>query len=88
MFEDASANRFTGMLHRLDPDGGTPRSDTSIGVSNGLAFSPDGRRCTSPTPSADTIWAYDYDAGTGHPSNERVFSDFADLPGRARRRLR
>jgi sugar lactone lactonase YvrE len=30
----------------------------------------------------DTVWVYDYDVETGAPRDERVFTDFANLPGR------
>ena len=55
---------------------------TDIGVPNGLAFSPDGRTMYWADTHRDTVWAYDYDVDTGEATNERVFLDFATLPGR------
>src|SRR3989304_6133168 len=42
MFAPAAARRFTGILHRVAPDGTALTMRTKVGVSNGLAFSPDG----------------------------------------------
>jgi sugar lactone lactonase YvrE len=51
---------------------------------NGMAFSPDGATMylSDSHPSAQHIWAYDYDIDTGTPSNRRVFVDMNALPGR------
>jgi len=51
---------------------------------NGMAFSPDGRTMylSDSHPSVQTVWAFDYDAQTGVPSNRRVFIDMNPLPGR------
>jgi sugar lactone lactonase YvrE len=55
-----------------------------IHTPNGMAFSPDG--CTmylsDSHPKSQLIWAFDYDAETGTPSNRRVFVDMNPLPGR------
>ena len=82
MFAPASANRFSGMLHRVERDGTATTVRTGIGVSNGTAFAPDGRTMYFADTSLDTVWAYDYDPDTGTASEERVFLDFATLPGR------
>lgn len=81
MYEDTSARRSTGILHRVDPDLGLSRHRTGIGVSNGIAFSPDGTTMYFADTFAKTVWAYDYDVDTGDRSNERVFTDFSGLPG-------
>lgn len=51
---------------------------------NGMAFSPDGRTMylSDSHPSVQLIWAFDYDTGTGTPSNRRVFVNMNPLPGR------
>ncbi len=53
-------------------------------VSNGMAFSPDGKTMylSDSHPSVQLIWAFDYDTATGTPSNRRVFVDMNPLPGR------
>jgi len=71
-----------GMLHRIEPDGTATVVRTGVGVANGLAFSPDGSVMYHADTNRDRVWAYDYDLDIGEPSNERVFLDFTDLPGR------
>lgn len=74
--------RFEGMLHRIEPDGTATTLRSQIGVTNGLAFAPDGRTMYFADTLHETVWAYDYDPDSGAPSNERVFVDFSELPGR------
>jgi L-arabinonolactonase len=82
MFDPSAARRATGSLYRVEPDGTSRVMRTDIGVPNGLAFSPDGRTMYWADTHRDTVWAYDYDIETGDQTNERVFLDFASLPGR------
>ncbi len=81
MFDPAASRRFTGMLHRVDPDGRLATMRTGVGVANGLAFSPDGSTMYFADTLRQTVWAYDYDMTSGDPRNERVFLDFSGLPG-------
>ena len=82
MFDRTSAGRATGMLHRVGSDGVQTVVREGIGVSNGLAFTPDGKTMYFADTKRDTVWAYDYDLETGDATDERVFLEFADLPGR------
>jgi len=82
MFDPAGEERASGSLYRVEPGGTSVVMRTDIGVPNGLAFSPDGRTMYWADTHRDTVWAYDYDIETGSPTNERVFLDFASLPGR------
>ena len=82
MFDDTSAGRATGILHRVGRDGNAVAVRKGIGVSNGLAFAPDGRTMYFADTHRDVVWAYDYDIDAGEVSNERVFLDFGPLPGR------
>lgn len=82
MFVPTSARRFEGRLHRVDPGGGFVTTRDKVGVSNGLAFSPDGRVMYWADTLHEVVWAYDYDVATGQQRNEKVFLDFAQLPGR------
>jgi L-arabinonolactonase len=82
MFAPTSAGRFTGLLHRVEPDGSAVTVRSGIGVTNGLAFAPDGRTMYFADTPRELVWAYDYDVETGEATNERVFLDFASLPGR------
>lgn len=52
-------------LFRVDHDGSLATLDADLGISNGLAWSPDGRTLYSADTLAQTIWARDYDAETG-----------------------
>ena len=78
----SSSGRRGGMLHRVEPDGSTEVVFSGIVVANGLAFSPDGTVMYRADTGRELVWAYDYDVDTGTPANERVFLDFADLPGK------
>ena len=82
MGDPPTDGRPVGMLHRVDVDGVTEVVQTGVGVSNGLAFSPDGSVMYWADTHRDLVWAYDYDVETGVRSNEQVFLDFAELPGR------
>ena len=60
-------------------------------ISNGLAWSPDGRTMYHADTPTRTVNAFDYDAATGTPSSPRVFAHFddeTDRPDGARRRQR
>jgi sugar lactone lactonase YvrE len=82
MHDPAAANEATGSLYRVEPDGTTSVVRSEIGVPNATAFSPDGRTMYFADTHRDVVWAYDYDLETGRQTNERVFLDFAELPGR------
>jgi sugar lactone lactonase YvrE len=47
-----------------------------ITVSNGLAFSPDGRTMYRSDTSAHRVYAIDFDGSDGSLSRQRVFADF------------
>ena len=53
-------------------------------VPNGLAFSPDGKTMyvSDSHPTVQQVWAFDYDTGSGTPSNRRLFIDMNAFPGR------
>jgi sugar lactone lactonase YvrE len=66
----------SGALYRLDRD--TLHEIVSgITISNGLAWSPDGRTMYHADTQAHTVWAYDYDLDTGTPSQRRVFAQWS-----------
>ena len=68
----------TAALMRLDPDFTQTRVLAGLTISNGLAFSPDGRTMYHADTPTQTIRAYDYDAASGTPANPRVLARFAD----------
>jgi L-arabinonolactonase len=82
MFESAAADRSTGMLHRIEPNGSSSTVRSGIGVSNGLAFSPDGSTMYFADTPREMVWAYDYDLDTGEATRERPFVDFGPIHGR------
>ena len=51
-----------------------------IMVSNGLAWSPDGRTMYWSDTGARTVWAFDFDMATGAMSGRRVFASFPPKP--------
>lgn len=62
----------TAALYRVDPDGRIAKLFDDMTISNGLAWSPDGRTMFHSDTPARTVRAYDYgEAGT--PSHGRVF---------------
>ena len=71
-------------FYRFDPDLSCTRMIDGFTTTNGLAFSPDGRTMyfSDSFPTIQTIWACDYDADAGVPSNRRVFFDTGAVRGR------
>lgn len=74
MNEARTAN--TGELLRVDANGRTTRVLGDMMISNGLAWSPDGRTMYHADTPTHTIRAYDYDLATGTPSRPRVFAQW------------
>jgi sugar lactone lactonase YvrE len=73
-----------GTLYRLDAALKCQAMADGYFVSNGLAFSPDGRTLYHSDSYAPvrTIWAWDLDSDSGDISNKRVFVDTKGMPGR------
>ena len=73
-----------GALYRLWPEGRCERLFDRLTVTNGCAFSPDGRTFyfSDSEASIRTIWACDYEPDTGAVGNRRVFVDTHGLAGR------
>lgn len=81
MQDPVDSGTFAGGFYRVDPehrsrpDVHVAESD-GVGITNGLAFSPDGRRMYwADTPKA-TVWVYDLDLDAGTRSNRREFARF------------
>lgn len=61
-------------LYRMDADGRVQRMESGIGISNGIAWSPDNRTMYySDSGGAGIVYAYDYDIESGSISNRRTF---------------
>jgi sugar lactone lactonase YvrE len=74
MNERRDAN--SAALFRLDPDFRLTQVVADVMISNGLAFSPDGRTMYHADTPAHVIRAYDYDAAAGTPEHPRVFAQW------------
>jgi len=70
-----------GTLYRIDPDGSVVPVLADLTISNGLGWSPDGRRMyyvDSPTRRVDVM---DFDGEHGAIRDRRCFVDVAEVPG-------
>ena len=63
-------------LVRVDADGRMTTILTDMTISNGLAWSPDGRTMYHADTPTRMIRAFDYDTATGTPSSPRVLAQF------------
>jgi L-arabinonolactonase len=80
---DKSLQKPIGGLYRIDHDLTMHRMTDGVGLSNGIAWSPDNRllyHCDS-TPSR--VFVHDFDLATGTVSNRRVFIAFDETMGKA-----
>jgi sugar lactone lactonase YvrE len=66
----------TAALYRLDPDHRLIEVFGGLTISNGLAWSPDGRTMYHADTPTQTIRVYAYDAASGAPSAPRVLKRF------------
>jgi sugar lactone lactonase YvrE len=69
-------DRSTAALYRVDRDGALVQIIGGIMISNGLAWSPDGRTMYHADTPTHMIRAYDYDIATGTASNPTTFAQF------------
>ena len=85
MFIDMGAAKAIGNLYRLTNDHQLAGPFVSeLLTQNGLAWSPDGKTMylSDSHPHRQCIWRFDYDISTGTPSNQTLFFDMRDIPGR------
>jgi sugar lactone lactonase YvrE len=80
--DEESLSRPIGALYRLDPDGTLQRMVDELIVSNGLAWSGDGRTMFHSDSKGQVIWAYDYEPESGSISHRRVVARPAEQVGR------
>ena len=69
-----SMRKPEGALYRLSPGGKCFSFRSGITVPNSLCWSPDGRTMYFADSPTRRILAFDYDAASGMPSNERLFA--------------
>jgi sugar lactone lactonase YvrE len=80
--DEETMSRHTASLYRLAPDGSIRRMLDRLIVSNGLAWSADGRTLFHSDSKGKLICAYDHESGTGHLSNRRVVAEPSEETGR------
>jgi sugar lactone lactonase YvrE len=80
--DDEQLKRPLGALYRLDPDGACHRMVENLIVSNGLAWSADGRAMFHSDSKAQVIWKYDHDPATGSIANRREIARPSEEIGR------
>ena len=66
----------SGALLRIDANLAVTPILSGITISNGLAWSPDGRTMYHADTPTHIVHAYDYDTATGMPRNRRVFAQW------------
>ena len=80
--DDEFLKRPLGALYRLDPDGSCHQMVEGLIVSNGLAWSADGRTMFHSDSKAQIISRYDYDLESGAISNGRIIARPSEEVGR------
>jgi sugar lactone lactonase YvrE len=67
----------TAALYRLDPNFKFSKVLDGMTISNGLAWSPDGRTMYHADTPTRIVLAFDYDVRTGTPAHRRVFAHWS-----------
>jgi sugar lactone lactonase YvrE len=80
--DDTTMKRPLGALYRLDPDGACRKMADGIIVSNGLAWSADGRTMFHSDSRAQIIWTYDYDPISGEIAGQCTIATPSEEIGR------
>jgi sugar lactone lactonase YvrE len=78
---DALPRAPSGALYRITPDGRSRKVLDGLYVSNGLAWSPDGRTMYHADSRGPFIRAFDFDAATGSTSNGRTITVLDEAKG-------
>ncbi len=80
--DENTPRQKTAALYRVTPDGRTERKAEGYAVSNGLAWSPDGRVMYHSDSTAGIIEAWDFDPQTGTLSSHRTLATLTNDDGR------
>jgi sugar lactone lactonase YvrE len=80
--DENSPRQKIAALYRVTADGQISRQSDGYAVSNGLAWSPDGRIMYHSDSTAGLIEAWDFDPATGARSNHRVLATLTNEDGR------
>lgn len=77
--EEIPITQKSGALWRIEPDLRATAVVTGLGITNGIAWSPDNRTLYLVDTMEQTIFAHDFDLEAGTVGSRRVFSDVKDL---------
>ncbi len=80
--DENSPRQPLGSLYRVTADGRIEKKSTGYAVSNGLAWSPDGRVMYHSDSTSAIIQAWDFEPETGGMSNHRVIAKLTNEDGR------
>ena len=80
--DDSPARQKIASLYRVTPDGRIEKKAEGYGVSNGLAWSPDGRTMFHSDTRGPYIDAWDFDPANGRISNRRRLATLSEEEGR------
>ena len=80
--DDTPAKGATAALYRIDHDGSCTRMIDRLRLSNGLAWSADGRTMVHSDTRRQWVQAWDYDIATGAIANRRTLCTLDDAEGR------
>jgi sugar lactone lactonase YvrE len=80
--DENSPRQKIGALYRVTADGRMTKEEDGYAVSNGLAWSPDGRIMYHSDSTAGTIDAWDFDPETGRRAHHRIFATLTNQDGR------
>ncbi len=80
--DESRPRKPTGALYRVTPDGKIERKAEGYAVSNGLAWSPDGRTMYHADSTPGIVEAWDFDAASGRLANHRVVATLSNEEGR------
>jgi sugar lactone lactonase YvrE len=80
--DENSPRQPLGALYRVTADGWIEKKSEGYAVSNGLAWSPDGRIMYHSDSTSAIIEAWDFDASNGGMTNHRVIAKLTNADGR------
>jgi sugar lactone lactonase YvrE len=80
--DENSPRQPLGALYRVTADGKIEKKSEGYAVSNGLAWSPDGRVMYHSDSTSAMIEAWDFDPSTGDMTNHRVVAKLTNEDGR------
>jgi L-arabinonolactonase len=78
---DRAMEKARGKLYVLDGDAILREIDNNLIISNGPCWSPDDKILYHSDSIRNTVFAYDYDIGTGTAANRRAWASTEDLGG-------